>query len=409
MYNKIMKKYTITFTILCILISILMLCSCGQNADVQSSKMIGDAGPVQAFFTESPASVSAVIDKAGAMITAAEKEKALLLEKSMELYEAYLDTLTNNDYLSAYYDYDDDGITELYVRRNEPNDSYGEILQYRNGGLTDVEHGIVPDEYINSLDWTATFDASQDIDEYEWGQEGFHAYITDEPYITLEFWYPDKDAFLLQYGFSGTVPFYTYSLPDNTSWLTLYYDEQAQFGCGVLYRTWTLYTSEVVSAEYGFTFHGPEAKPESWEDNLQVDYMKLESVDGGTASESPEYKEHIEYDESGRVTHYESSGILDYMGDDLDPETLLQIDFIYDENGTLIERDYHHNGNAFGTGYSTWNSYFDNLGRLEYEYIYITHGGWYYYYIYTDESDMPAYCLHLDDNGGYWIADFIEY
>ncbi|MCM1156576.1 MAG: hypothetical protein NC314_12305 [Roseburia sp.] len=399
-----MRKNIIILPFICISFSMVALCACGQNRAAEVLGVPEDISvmPAANILNKTEENVSAII--------AEETEKTLLQENAMEMYEAYLDTCTDNDYLYTYYDYDQDGSAELYVRRkpNDSGNSYGEVLKYINGGLTDIEHGIVPDEHIKTLDWSATLDASQTIDEDELLHEGFDAYIRTEPNITKQFWYPDKNTFLSAYGFADANPFYTYALPDSTSRLTLYYDEQTQSGCGVLFRTWTLYTSDIVSDEYGFSFHGPEKLPESWEDNLQFDYMKPESIENYTYSNLPEYTENIEYDESGRIIHFISNGVLDFMDAD-EPETLLSIDYIYDENGILTERDYHHNPNAYGTGYQVWTSYFDDLGRLVHEYIYITHGALYYYYIYIDEDDMPAYCLYLDDNGGYWIADFYKY
>lgn len=149
--------------------------------------------------------------------------------------------------------------------------------------------------------------------------------------------------------------------------------------------------------------------PEEWEDGSLRDYSKFESVGGDTASDCPEYTENVEYDENGWVVHYDSAGILDDTAEDAETETILWIDYTYNDNGTLMQRDYYHNPYAFGTWYQVWISYFDGLGRLEYEDIYITHGYMYYYYIYADESGTPAYCLYLDNNMGSWIPEFYQY
>lgn len=120
------------------------------------------------------------------------------------------------------------------------------------------------------------------------------------------------------------------------------------------------------------------------------------------------YEEIIEYTKNGKPDYFESKGIITYI-DEEDIETLLSIDFVYKDDGTLIYKDYYHNSFAFGTTNCNMNLYYDELERIKYESDYITHGSIEYYYIYKDNSKKPSYCLSLDDNLGRFVPFFIKY
>ena len=139
-----------------------------------------------------------------------------------------------------------------------------------------------------------------------------------------------------------------------------------------------------------------------WTDRLNVDYTKFESCWGTIPSYIEE--ENIEYDDAGRVAHYEAYGTIDG-----ELVRILNMYYEYDDNGTLRQRRYYHYHLAFSTTSQYWYSYFDELGRLEYEDIYLTHGSLEYYYIYTDESDEPAYSLSLDHDLSWWIPAFAQF
>ena len=61
-----------------------------------------------------------------------------------------------------------------------------------------------------------------------------------------------------------------------------------------------------------------------------------------------------------------------------------------------------------GTTRQALYDYYDEDGRLIYESAYITHGSLDYFFIYTDGSCRPAYCLQLDNNLGYCIPLMVE-
>ncbi|MDE7477663.1 MAG: hypothetical protein K2M91_06905, partial [Lachnospiraceae bacterium] len=88
---------------------------------------------------------------------------------------------------------------------------------------------------------------------------------------------------------------------------------------------------------------------------------------------------------------------------------VVEINFIYRDDGTLYCRNYNHNQRIFGTTLLSRNSYYDEHGRVSYENGYITHGMLEYYYIYEDESEKPAYLLELDYDLGYAIPSIVHY
>lgn len=294
----------------------------------------------------------------------------------------------------------------VYGRNNMDN------AQIDHAGITDTaqpmeELSILPEDGTGIHTKEETDDSSDTANTDEWTHEGVDAYISQNPHEEKYFWYADEQSFLSQYGFEESKPFYEYVMPDGSVRLVLYYDEQTGLGCGIRYFERDP-SDMMTSGLCGFTFVGTADETDLWSDGLSVDYTKFESCDGNTGSNYVStYEENIEYDDAGKVVHFDSSGI--YEEDDKESSYILWMDYEYDDNGLLEHRQYYHNPRIFGTWYQVWDSYFDELGRLEHEYIYITHGWMDYYYIYSDESAQPSYCLFLDDNLGWWIPTFVEY
>lgn len=191
-------------------------------------------------------------------------------------------------------------------------------------------------------------------------------------------------------------------MPDGQKRLTFYYDEATQRGCGIRYyeRDPSTFTT---TGMYGFAFEGLQ---EGGEISIREDFLKPEVYDGRDASDYVEgFTENVEYDEQGRITHYDAGGM--FMRDRImEFVTILWIDYAYYGNGNLKSRFYWHAGLLFGSSYTTWNCYFDEQGRIMYEDSYITHGSYDTYYIYTDDTEEPAYILDLDNCMGEWIPDF---
>lgn len=388
-----MKKYiNILFTV-----TILSLtCACGQvNVKMENVRI------------NHTADMQGIIKSIKELDIIWEEVRSILPEEEKRVYEAYLAAYGDEEHRYTYFDYDSDGKMELYICRSE--DSYGYVIKYFDGGLTTIDHGTVSEENIDGLEWNEieTDNSSDDENTDEWTHEGIDAYIAQNPYDERCLWYMDEDSFLSQYGFAESTPFYEYALPDGNIRLTLYYDEKTGLGCGI--RHFERDPSDIMTSGLcGFTFVGMSDETGNLWGGLSVDYTKFESCDGdnGSAYVSA-YKENKEYNDAGKVVHFDSSGLYE-VGDEK-PSYVLWMDYEYDENGLLQHRQYYHNPYIFGTWYQVWDSYFDKLGRLEHEYIYITHGWMDYYYIYSDESTQPSYCLFLDDNLGWWMPEFARY
>lgn len=304
-------------------------------------------------------------------------------KEALALYEAYFAMeMVEWDYLYAYYDCDGDGKLELLLKHSESDKVASDIMKYENNGLLDIyEWGMEKNIPVESLKW---FNNIQE--EYVGCEEhGIDVWAEKSNPLRLDvYWYPNKERYLLDFGFAGKEPFYEYSDTEGNLLLSLYYDEQTETGCGIFY-----YENR---ADYGFAFS--ERKEEEWEGAR--DYFAMETFYGDTEHDAEEYQEHYVYNDEGNIMHYESSGLYDIWGDGKERETILKIDFTYDENGRLKERSYCHNSHLFGTWYTSWKSFFDELGRVEYEYNYITHGTQYWFYIYEDDTKKPAYAIMVD-------------
>ena len=139
----------------------------------------------------------------------------------------------------------------------------------------------------------------------------------------------------------------------------------------------------------------------------------LASVDGSTGENMvQEYEEVIEYTKDGKIDYYKSMGVIDWLRDggaEDGKDRVLEINYIYSDDGTLFYRYYGHNGYLFSSTYCSIYSYYDEFGRVAYESGYITHGSIYEYYIYDNDGKEPKYYLYLDDNLGYCIPTLVRF
>lgn len=201
----------------------------------------------------------------------------------------------------------------------------------------------------------------------------------------------ERTAFLEQFGFGESTPFYIHTTEDGYPLMELYYDEEREIGCGIRYGE---NVSGVVIC--GFAFNS--CYETSW---YEPDPYSVLSVYGTSGEDDvTDYEEIYEYDEEGRLVHFQSNGTpAELYGDEDVNMPILNIDFIYDEQGQLIEKRYWHNTAPqlnFGTTFASQYSHYDESGRLAHTSSYITHGSLEGYYIYLDEGDVPAYYLELD-------------
>lgn len=222
--------------------------------------------------------------------------------------------------------------------------------------------------------------------------------------------YPNKQEFLSHYGFDNEEePFYQcYDVLGNLM-IELYFDEETETGCGIHYDTFYNPDLEKQAAMSGFSFNSVEKRkwtdPETYALKPYGESYNMKEMDG-----IEDYEETVEYKKDGRPDYFQSQGIVRWLGDDSTDEisTILTIDYIYRNDGTLFYKDYSHNPFVFATTNSTMHIYYDELERIKYERNYITHGHLEYYYIYKNNDKKPSYYLGLDYSHSY-IPFFIKY
>ena len=139
------------------------------------------------------------------------------------------------------------------------------------------------------------------------------------------------------------------------------------------------------------------------------DPFAMSSESGSDGSELvTEYEKALEYRDDGQPDWYQSQGVIEWLRDDMGPYKILDINWVYRETGKLFYREFYQNSHLWGTTRQALYDYYDEDGRLIYESAYITHGSLDYFFIYTDGSCRPAYCLQLDNNLGYCIPLMVE-
>lgn len=238
------------------------------------------------------------------------------------------------------------------------------------------------------------------------GEQGISSFENVQNYVFGNYGYmaeyESRRAFLEDFGFWGSEPFFKYFDLYGNLQLELYGDESTENVCGIAYTYRFNSQLEKVAYMKGFTVcETPEA---GW---VMPDPFVMEAVDGTDGSEWVEdYEESIGYTDQGRPDYFASTGKIE----EDQQQRVLEINYIYREDGTLYCRDYDHNGQVFGTTQQTCDSYYDEKERIVFETGYITHGHVENYYIY-EEGDMgnkPAYILYIDYNLNYAIPSMIK-
>lgn len=216
-------------------------------------------------------------------------------------------------------------------------------------------------------------------------------------------YYQDAEAFLAVYGVENREPDFYYDNIDGQHQLEVYFNDVTGLWCGI--RDFYNHDEDLFAsaAPYGFVFEEQERR--EWDNDelydISIDRCRLfcEYVE--------EYQESCAYDENGRVTQFEISGINNAVPEE-GVQTLLRMDYTYRGDGTLLHRSYAHNFMAFGTYQYRRDTYFDELERVVYEDVYVTHGNMDYYFFYSsDEPDFDS-CLILDYNTGDWFAEWVN-
>lgn len=218
-------------------------------------------------------------------------------------------------------------------------------------------------------------------------------------------YYQDTEAFLSAYGIENRNPDFYYDNIDGRRQLQVYFNEATGLWCGI--RDFYNHDADLfANAEpYGFVFE-EQVRREWGDDELELNDISIEGC-RLFCEYVKEYQESFVCDESGRVTQFEISGINNAVPEE-GVQPLLQLNYTYREDGTLIHRAYAHNSMAFGTYSCRRDTYFDELERVVFEDVYITHGNMEYYFFYSpDEPDFDT-CLILDYNTGDWFAEWVN-
>lgn len=212
--------------------------------------------------------------------------------------------------------------------------------------------------------------------------------------------YGSREKFLEDFGFAVKEPFYEYVDTDQQPVLELYFDEEAEQGCGLYHDYRYIYGTGEVVKHYGFYFQ--HIITEKW--TPEDTYSTLSAFgDDAKELELSQYQETCEYTDDGQLSSFEARGIIPGLGDDDIEDSVLSMNYSYRSDGTLAYKEYHHHPLAFGTWMQSVRSWYDPLERLVYRSSYITHGSVEYFYIYENDGDQPGYLLMLDEHGGYAV------
>lgn len=270
----------------------------------------------------------------------------------------------------------------------EEQDIYtGNVIRYDTGDLKN-------EKYYQYLFWEGlkTF----------WGDENDSPIrFCNEQLELIE--YKDKQAFLADHGFAGAEPFYEYRDRFGNLIMELYFDQQAGRGCGICYYYSFNDKLEKRVTRDGFAFE--EVETGVWEPQ---DTFSTRDIPGKYTEEQHWPREIYAYTTDGKLSSFEAKSRDRVDGVPMEV-SLLSLDYIYRDDGTLYHKEYYHYPKFYGsTGYSKSGDY-DEQGRLVYQNSYITHGEMDEYYIYNGNHTEPEYYLFLDWGNNFVYVRMIAY
>lgn len=196
-------------------------------------------------------------------------------------------------------------------------------------------------------------------------------------------------------GASKEDPVYSYYGEDGNLQMELYYDFTAGHGCGIRYSYY-----EDHEEMKGFVLGESESRSFQKED---ADTIR--TIDAIVEQDSwvhvSDCDEVYEYDEAGRIRSYEVCGVVynDTEGEfyDGEPRWLTTTEFEYWENGSVKKKAYTRTWIVWGQIGQSYTEYFDQEERLIYDIGYASPGLYENYYIYENDSDIPAYSVGCDE------------
>lgn len=273
----------------------------------------------------------------------------------------------------------------------------GKISFNENGELLNQEYY----EYLFWRNRSLRWNFSDDPIVYAWLDEERTEGDDACSWRTEEF--ESRQAFLESCGYTGQAPAYQYCDSFQKQQLELYLDEETQKCFGIVSWSQINCDGENVTTRYGFTVCNIGERP--WEEDRA---FSLSSVESRGENLEQGYQERVEYTDSGKPDYYLLQGLMEDCGVEVLGK-LVEINFIYRDDGTLFTRDYQHDARTYGSTFCGMDSFFDENERVVYETGYITHGSMDFYYFYDDEGETPAYGLSLDYNGGFAMAEMVRF
>lgn len=258
----------------------------------------------------------------------------------------------------------------------EEQDIYtGKMKRYDTGNLKN-------EKYYQFLFWEGL--------ETFWGDENDSPIrFCNEHLEQIE--YEDKQAFLADHGFAGSEAFYEYRDRFGNLIMEIYFDQQAGRGCGIRYYYSFNDKLKKRATRDGFAFE--EVETGVWEP--QEEFSKLTVYGDDVSKSASGYKEIYKYTDDGKISSFEARG-MDLVDKVPMEVSLLSLDYIYRDDGTLYHREYHHYPKFFSSAGQSEDGDYDKQGRLVYRYSYITHGAMDEYYLYDGNHKEPKYRLFLD-------------
>lgn len=297
---------------------------------------------------------------------------------------------TDTELIEERYGFQEDGIAlerkRSFTLRKDTgelriwDDIAGECLFEATAEL-DKDGNPANQDYYNFLFRNAPYDQSDDYDpkvymDLEYENEEWH-----------EVSYESKEAFLAEYGVENSTPRYQSCDRYGNPRLELYEDQSGEQFCGIIYRKYYVTNKKEKWAKmYGFTISKEKTEKEKWSDNTYSIMSKIGPDD------EKGYEETIEYTEDEKPIHFESRGLAEVKnGSSIEEELipLMEVDYIYRDDGTLFYRGYWHTTYLYMTNDHVLSSFYDEKERVVYEDGYITSGDQEYYYVYEDDGNVP--------------------
>lgn len=283
----------------------------------------------------------------------------------------------------------EDETLEMYIW-----DCLHEAVLYNGEVQADSDEELMNNEYYQDMFWkdlprlwSYSADTSIHTTKYIVGEDDWELEDME---------YESREALLADCGFQDAEPFYEYYDRFGNLELELYFDEDAGKGCGFYYWYKFNYELEEIVDCDGFIFGGLHEL--EWKD----DTYSLLTYDDEDARKYAAFPDTLyRYNADEKLTAFEVTGYIEIEQDrelDYREWSILSMDWIYRDDGTLYRKYYHHEPRCFGTTSQSQQIDYDELGRQIYRSAYITHGECNYYYIYDGENTEPKYCLFTDWN-----------